>query len=181
MGEVLGDIVIFVDDSVGAGSASGPGGGAQLGGGGEAEAVRAGGTRLTSVSLTGMYQPGNTDALPVRLCASIQTATSCIQRGRTSGRSLCAHAKRRGCCHQARVPGRRILKFACPGKHTCMGSAAAACRLRAYLQCRHAASGQLTCGPGQCLPLARELCRALRSCSLRVTRHCRAAAVMTAL
>lgn len=67
VGEVLGDVVIFVDDSVDAGSASGPGGGAQLGAGGEAEAVRAGGTKLTSVPLTGAYQPGNFNALPVRL------------------------------------------------------------------------------------------------------------------
>ena len=70
VGEVLGDVVIFVDDSMGAGSASGPGGGAQLGAGGEAEAVGAGGTRLTSVSLTGLYQPGNVNALPVRLCST---------------------------------------------------------------------------------------------------------------
>ena len=75
MGEVLVDVVIFVDDAVGAGSASGSGGGAQLGAGDEAEAGRAGGTRLTSVPLTGAYQPGNFNALPVRPC-DMQAASS---------------------------------------------------------------------------------------------------------
>ena len=76
VGEVLGDVVIFVDDWVGAGSASGgTGGNAQLGAGGEAEAVGAGGTKLTSVALTGLYQPGNTNALPVRLCTTWTAAS----------------------------------------------------------------------------------------------------------
>ena len=75
-GEVLVDVVIFVDDSVGAGSTSGPGGGTQPGVGDAAEAAGAGGTKLTSVPLTGAYQPGNFDALPVRL-----RSVSAVARG----------------------------------------------------------------------------------------------------
>lgn len=104
VGEVLGDVVITVDDSVGAGSGSPPGGGAQLGAGGEAEAVGAGGTKLTSVSLTGAYQPGNVNTLPVRLC-SLQTATAVSSKAAFFSQRKC---KRRGSC-DSRAVSRAVL------------------------------------------------------------------------